>query len=72
MNDRKGFNPRKSDSASTLSGCTERELSRVVISLPNSNEIVDILEQSITGGFSCVNNHLAFDTEIFFTECNKR
>ena len=71
MNDRYGFNPRKCNSASTLSGCVEREMSRVIITLPTSNEIVDIFEQSITGGFSCVNNHLAFDTEIFFTECHK-
>ena len=65
MNNRYGFNPRKCNSASTLSGCIEREMSRVIIALPTSNEIVYIFEQSITVGFSCVNNHLAFDTEIF-------
>ena len=65
MNDRYGFNPRKCNSASTLSGCIEREMSRVIIALPTSNEIVYIFEQSITVGFSCVNNRLAFNTEIF-------
>ena len=65
MNNRYGFNPRKRNSASTLSGCIEREMSRVIIALPTSNEIVYIFEQSITVGFSCVNNRLAFDTETF-------
>ena len=72
MNDRYGFNPRKCNSASTLSGCIEREMSRVIISLPTSNEIVDIFEQAITGGFSCVNNRLAFDTEIFLPNITKQ
>ena len=72
MNDTYGFNPRKCNSASTLSGCIEREMSRVIISLPTSNEIVDIFEQAITGGFSCANNRLAFDTEIFLTNITKQ
>ena len=71
MNDRYGFNPRKCNSVSTLSGCIEREMSRVIIALPTSNEIVYIFEQSITVGFSCVNNRLAFNAEIFFTKCNR-
>ena len=65
MNDRYGFNPRKCNSANTLSGCIEREMSRVIIALPTSNEILDTFEQTITGGFSCVNNRLAFDSELF-------
>ena len=71
-NDRYGFNPRKCNSASTfLSRCIEREMSRVIIVLPTSNEIADIFEQTIVGGFSCINNCLAFDTQNFFTVCNK-
>ena len=38
MHDQYGFNPRKCNSASTLSGCIEREISRVIIALPTSNE----------------------------------
>ena len=64
MHDLYGFKPRKCNSASTLSGCIEREMSRVIISLPSSNEAVDIFEQTITGGFSSVNTRLAIDTEI--------
>ena len=42
MHDANGFNPRKCNSASTLSGCISREMSRVIILLPASNKIVDI------------------------------
>ena len=72
MNDRYGFNPRKCNSASTLRGCIQREMSRVIIALPTSNEILDIFEQTITGGFSCVNNRLAFDSEIFLPNAIKQ
>ena len=71
-NDRYGFKLRKCNSASTLSGCIEREMPRVIIALPTFNEIVDIFEQTITGGFSCINNCLAFDIQNFFTQCNKK
>ena len=39
MHKRYGFNPRKCNSASTLSGCIEREMSRVINALPTSNEV---------------------------------
>ena len=64
MHDQYGFNPRKCNLASTLSGCIEREISRVIIALPTSNEAADIFEQTITEGCSSVNTRLAFDTEI--------
>ena len=47
-------------------------MSRVTIALPPSNEIVDVFEQSITEGFSCVNNRLVFDTEIFLPNVTKQ
>ena len=71
MHDWHGFNPRKCNSASTLSGCIDREMSKVIITLPTSNEVLDVFEQTITGGFSCVNNHLAFDSETFLPNANK-
>ena len=52
MHDQYSFNPRKCNSASTLSGCIEREMSRVIIALPTSNEAVDIFEQTVTRGFN--------------------
>ena len=64
MQDESGYNPRKCNSASTLSGCIEYKLSKVIIALPTSNEFINLFEQALTGGFSCVNTRLAFDTEI--------
>ena len=64
MHDQYGFNPRKCNLASELSGYIEREMSRVFTALPTSNEAVEIFEQIITEGFSSVNTSLAFDTEI--------
>ena len=64
MQDKYGFNPRKCNSASSLSGCIEREMSKVIITFPTNVEHLEIFEKTITGGFSCVNTRLAFDTSI--------
>ena len=72
MHDKYGFNPRKCNSASSLSGSIERDLSKVIIALPTSNETVDMFEQTLTGGFSCVNTRLAFDTEILLPNSNEK
>ena len=71
MHDRYGFNSRKCNSASSLSGSIERDLSKVIIALPTTNEIVDVFEQTLTGGFSCVNTRLALDTEILLPNSNE-
>lgn len=63
--EKNGFNSRKCNSASTLSGCIEKEMSKVIIALPASNEVVDIFEKTLTSGFSCVNIRLAFDAEFW-------
>ena len=42
------------------------------IALPISNEVLDIFEQIITGGFSCMNNRLAFDSKIFLPNTKKK
>ena len=74
MLDSYGFNPRKCNSASALSSCIEREMSKVIPALPTTREHVDIFEKTVMGGFSCVNTRLAFDTKIFLpkTSDNKR
>ena len=64
MHDKYSFNPRKCNSASSLSGSIERDLSKVIIALPTTNEIFDVFEQTLTSGISCINTRLAFDTEI--------
>ena len=47
-----------------MSGCVQKTKSKEIISLPTSNEHVEIFEESLSGGFSSVNTRLAFDTEI--------
>ena len=70
MQDQYGFNPRKCNSSATFSGCVEREMSKIIIELPTSNEYVNIFEMKLTGGFSAVNTRLAFDSEILLPNDN--
>ena len=64
MNNKYGFNPRKSNSASSMSGCIERKMSKVILALPAKLDHVKIFEQTVRGGLSSVNTRLAFDTQI--------
>ena len=64
MNDTYGFNPRKCNSASSMSSYIEMEMSRIILALPTKLEHVEIFEQTVPGGFSSVNTRLAFDTQI--------
>ena len=65
-----GFNPRKCNSASPMSGCIEREMSRIILALPAKYEHVEIFEETVTGGYSCVNTRLAFDNLILLPNLN--
>ena len=56
-----GFNPRKCNSASSMSSCIEREMSKIILALSAKYEHVEIFEETVIGGFSCVNTRLAFD-----------
>ena len=71
MNKNFGFNPRKCNSASTLSGCVQRNQSKVIIALPTNYSHAEIFEKSLIGGFTCVNNRLGFDTEVLLPNLNK-
>ena len=59
-----GFNPRKCNSASTLSGCVQCNQSKVIIALPTNYSHAEIFEKTLIGDFTCVNNRLGFDTEV--------
>ena len=59
-----GFNPRRCNSVSSMSGCIEREMSKIILALPTKYEHVEIFEETVIGGFSCVNARLAFDSQI--------
>ena len=47
-----------------MSGSIEREMSKIVLALPTKYDHVDIFEETVIGGFSCVNTRLAFDSQI--------
>ena len=58
------YNPRKCTSASLLSGCIHRYLSKVIISLPTNAEVVEVFEKTLICGFNCVNTRTAFDKSL--------
>ena len=64
MKDTYSFNHRRCNSASSMSGCIEREMSKIILALPTKYDHVEIFEQTVTGGFSSVNTRLAFDSQI--------
>ena len=64
MQNEAGYNPRKINSTSKLSGCIQREQSKCILALPTNNCHVKIFERTLSGGFSCVNTRLSFDTEL--------
>ena len=66
-----GFNPRKCNSASTLNGCVQRNQSKVIITLPTNYEHAEILEKTLIGGYTCVNNRIGFDTEVLLPNFSK-
>ena len=71
MHKKFGFNPRKCNSANTLSGCVQRNQSKVIITLPTNYEHAEIFEKTLIGGYTCVNNRIGFDTEILLPNFTK-
>ena len=63
--------PRKHKSVSALNGCIEKEMSKVILSLPTNNEVVEMFESTLTGWFSCVSTRLAFDSEILMPNISR-
>ena len=72
MHNTYNINPWKCNSASTLNKYAYRYLTKNIIALPTSNTVVEILEKTITGGFSGVNARFAFDTEILLPNYNSK
>ena len=62
------YNPRKCNSASAFSGCVQRLKSKSFIALPVNAEITRVFEQTLFGGYSCVNTRMTFDTEVFLKD----
>ena len=59
------YNPRQCDSASSFSGCAQRDKSKCLIALPSEVEHVRVFK-TLIGSFSYVNTRLALDTQILF------
>ena len=72
MQEKFGFNPRKINSASTLSGCVQRDVSKVILALPTNYEHAEVFEKSLIGGFSCVNTRIGFDSEVLLPSFSKQ
>ena len=64
MQDAFGFNPRKCNSASSMSAAIEREMSKIILALQTKCDHVKIFEQMVEGSFSSVNTRFAFDSQI--------
>ena len=64
MFEKSGYSPRKCNSVSKLSRCIQTEWSKVILALPRNNLIMEIFEKTLTGGFSCINTRLSFDTKL--------
>ena len=71
MQDTYGFNPKKCNSASSMSGCIEIEISKIVLALRKKYEHVGIFEQTVIGGFISVNTRLACDSQILLPNLNE-
>ena len=72
MQEKSSYNPRTINSASKLSGCIQREKSKVILALPTNNVQVEVFEKTVAGGFSCVNTRLSFDTESLMPNLTKK
>ena len=59
-----GFNPGKCNSASSISGCIEREMPKTILTPPTKLEHAEIFQQTVIGIFIGVNTRLAFDSQI--------
>ena len=62
------FNPRKCNSASSFSGCVQRNKSKCNIVLPTDPKKIRVFENMLIGGYSCVNTRASFDTELFLKD----
>ena len=62
------FNPRKCNSASSFSGCVQRNKSKCNIVLPTDPKKIRVFENMLIGGYSCVTTRATFDTELFLKD----
>ena len=65
------FNPTKCNSVSCLSGCVHEDKSKCLIALPTNASYILLFERTLIGGFSYVNTHLDFDSQILLPKVNR-
>ena len=63
-----GYNPTKINSASKRSCWIQREQPKCILGLPTNNFHVEIFDKTLSGGFSCVNTRLSFNTELLLPD----
>lgn len=66
------FNPRHCNSAITLSGCIEKNKSKVIITFPTSPDVIQLFEKTLIASFSWVNTGLALDREILLPNLSSK
>ena len=71
MYEKSMYNHQKKNLASKFNGYIQKEQSKVILALPTNSSTLEIFEATITGGFSCVNTRLSFDTEILMPNFKK-
>ena len=71
MFDKTTNTPRKCNSTNKLSCCIQREQSKINLALPTNNPVMEIFENTLTGGFSCNDTQLFFDTELLMPNLTK-
>ena len=72
MQNQCGYNPRKVNSARKLSGCIQREKSKIILALRTDNKQMETFEKTLSGGFSCVSARLSFDSEILLPNLTEK
>ena len=72
MQNQCGYDARKVNSARKLSGCIQREKSKIILALRTDNKQMETFEKTLSGGFSCVSTRLAFDSKILLPNLTEK
>ena len=62
------YNPKKCNSASSFSECVHRLKSKCKIVLPTTAEVIRVFEETVLGGYSCINKRMGFDSNLLLND----
>ena len=71
LNDKFKFKLCKCNSVSSFRGCVQRDKSKCTITLPIRTDHIELFENTLIGGFSCVYTRLVFHSQILLP-CDKK